>query len=98
MKRLAQGHNTAPRVRIEPTTLRLRVRRKTKVWTVTRHFPQICNRVKALNRCSSIVFAAYLESKCKVANHVVSVIGFTDLQDQYSDITGKENRSYISYY
>ena len=32
----------------------------------------------------------------KVANHVVSVIGFTDLQDQFSDITGKENRSYLS--
>ena len=32
----------------------------------------------------------------KVANHVVSMIGFTDLQDQCSDITGKGNRSYLS--
>ena len=32
----------------------------------------------------------------KMANHVISMIGFTDLQDQYSDITDKENRSYLS--
>ena len=32
----------------------------------------------------------------KVANHVVCMIGFTDLQNQCSDITSKENSSYLS--
>ena len=37
-----------------------------------------------------------LRQNFKVANHVVSVIGFTDLQDRCSNIAGKENRSYHS--
>ena len=50
--------------------------------------------IKAFNKTSR-----YLDDLLnidKVANHVASMIGFTDLQDQCSDITGEENRLYLS--
>ena len=68
------------------------------------HFLLECEAQQACRQPIVSAIEAACDSLCddlgictfKVANHVVSMIGFTDLQDQCSDITGKENCSYLS--